>query len=57
MNILGRKAIGPISNEFGQKMKEGIITIGNKLVKIGIRKATHHIYEQVKKHYSPLKKR
>jgi len=57
MNILGRKAIEPISNIYGQKMKEGLNTFGNKLVKIGTRKAIHHINEQVKKHYSPLEKR
>jgi len=57
MNIFGRKAIGPISNIYGQKMKEGVSTFGNKLVKIGTRKAMHHIDEQIKKHYSPLEKR
>ena len=57
MNILGRKAIGPISNVFGQKMKAGLNTFGNKLVKTGTRKAMHHIEEQIKKHYSPLEKR
>ena len=57
MNILGRKAISPISNVFGQKMKAGLNTFGNKLVKTGTRKAMHHIEEQMKKHYSPLEKR
>mgnify|MGYP000328860985 FL=1 len=57
MNILGRKAIGPISNVFGNKMKAGLNTFGNKLVKTGTRKALHHIEEQIKKHYSPLEKR
>jgi len=57
MNIFGRKAIAPISNIYGQKLKEGVNTLGNKLVKIGTRKAIHHINEQVKKHYSPLEKR
>ena len=57
MNILGRKAIGPISNVFGHKMKEGLNTFGNKLAKTGVNKAHHHIEEQMKKHYSPLEKR
>jgi hypothetical protein len=57
MNILGRKAIGPISNVFGRKMKEGLNTFGNKLAKTGVNKAHHHIEEQMKKHYSPLEKR
>ena len=57
MNILGQKAIGPISNIFGQKMKTGANTFGYKLVKIGTRKAMHHIEDQVKKHISPLEKR
>jgi len=33
MNILGRKAIGPISNVYGRKMNAGVKTFGNKLVK------------------------
>jgi hypothetical protein len=57
MNILGQKAIGPISNIFGQKMKAGANTFGNKLVEIGTRKAMHHIKYQVKKQISPLEKR
>ena len=57
MNILGRKAIGPINNVFGQKVKPGLNTFGNKLAKTGTRKAMHHIDEQIKKHYSPLEKR
>jgi len=57
MNILGQKAIGPISNVFGQKVKSGINTFGNKAAKIVARKAMHHLEDQVRKHISPLEKR
>jgi len=57
MNILGRKASGTISNVFGNKMKQGLNTFGNKAVKIGTHKALQHIEDQVKKHISPLEKR
>jgi len=56
MNILGRKAIEPIGNVYGNKLKAGLSTFGNKLVKTGTRKALQHIEEQIKKHYSPLEK-
>jgi len=48
MNFLGRKAIGPISNVFGRKMKEDLNTFGNKLAKTGVNKAHDHIEEQMK---------
>jgi len=57
MNILGQKAIGPISNIYGKKMKPGLNTFGNKLVNTGTRKAMHNLEEQVRKHISPLEKR
>ena len=41
----------------GNKMKEGLNTFGNKLVKTGVNKAFQHIENHVQKHYSPLEKR
>ena len=57
MNIFGRKAIQPINTILGNKMKEGLNTLGNKLVKTGVNKAFQHIENHVQKHYSPLEKR